>query len=220
MAGMPFTDAERDSFYRLVAERRDMRHFTPEARVEPAVLQRLLTAARQAPSVGMMEPTRFIRIANPALREQLYQLVQAERLRTADTLGEQREAFLKLRVEGIREAAELLVAVLAPDDGTVFGRRTLPQEMALASLACAIQNLWLAARVENLGLGWVSFFDPLAVGELLHLPPGARAMALLCVGPVPDFYPKPMLEQVGWRQRALDRPLYEEDRWPASTPPS
>ena len=211
---MSFTPTERDSFYRLVAERRDMRHFTPGAQVEPEVLARLLLAARQAPSVGMMEPTRFIRIVNPVLREQLYQLVQQERLRTAEAMGEQREAFLKLRVEGVREAAELLVAVLAPDDGTVFGRRTQPQEMALASLACAIQNLWLAARVENLGLGWVSFFDPQAVAELLHLPPGARAMALLCVGPVPDFYAKPMLEQAGWRQRASERPLYEEDRWP------
>lgn len=211
---MDFTPDDRDSFYRLVSERRDMRHFVPGACVAPETLQRLLTAARHAPSVGMMEPTRFIRITDMALRERLYQHVQAERLRTADTMGERREAFLRLRVEGIREAAELLVAVLAPDDGTVFGRRTLPQEMALASLACAIQNLWLAARVENLGLGWVSFFDPQVVGEWLKVPAGARPMALLCVGPVPDFYPKPMLEQAGWRQRAV-RPLWFENAWPA-----
>lgn len=211
---MDFTPTERDSFYRLVAERRDMRHFTAGAQVAPEVLQRLLTAARQAPSVGMMEPTHFIRITDAALREQLYAHVQAERQRTAETMGERREAFLQLRVEGIREAAELLVAVLAPDDGTVFGRRTLPQEMALASLACAIQNLWLAARVENLGLGWVSFFDPQVVGHLLQVPAGARPMALLCVGPVPDFYPKPMLEQTGWRRRA-DRPLCYDNAWPA-----
>lgn len=211
---MDFTPDERDSFYRLVAERRDMRHFTPGAKVPSEVLRRLLTAARQAPSVGMMEPTRFIRITDAALREQLYQHVQAERLRTADTMGERREAFLRLRVEGLREAAELLVAVLAPDDGTAFGRRTLPQEMALASLACAIQNLWLAARAENLGLGWVSFFDPQVVGALLKVPAGARPMALLCIGPVPDFYPKPMLEQTGWRQRAA-RPLSYDNTWPA-----
>lgn len=211
---MHFTDAERDSFYRLVAERRDMRHFTPGAQVEPAALQRMLQAARQAPSVGLMEPARFIRIADPALRERLYDHVQAERSRTAAALpDERREAFLKLRVEGLREAAEVVAVVLAPDDGTVFGRRTLPQEMALASLACAIENLWLAARVENLGLGWVSFFEPATLTELLRLPEGARPMALLCIGPVPDFYPKPMLEQTGWRCRA-DRPLYYEDRWP------
>jgi len=210
---MDFTPDERDSFYRLVAERRDMRHFTPGTTVPHEVLQRLLTAARQAPSVGMMEPTRFIRITDAALRERLYQHVQAERLRTADSLGDRREAFLQLRVEGIREAAELVAAVLAPDDGTVFGRRTLPQEMALASLACAIQNLWLAARVENLGLGWVSFFDPQVVGEWLRVPDGGRVMALLCMGPVPDFYAKPMLEQAGWRQRASARALYAENAW-------
>lgn len=210
---MDFTTAERDSFYRLVAERRDMRHFTPGARVSLDALQRLLTAARQAPSVGLMEPARFIRITDGALRERLYQHVQAERLQTAEAMGERREAFLQLRVEGIREAAELVAAVLAPDDGTVFGRRTLPQEMALASLACAIQNLWLAARVENLGLGWVSFFDPQVVGEWLRVPAGGRVMALLCIGPVPDFYPKPMLEQAGWRRRASARALYAENAW-------
>lgn len=212
---MHFTDAERDSFYRLVAERRDMRHFTPGAQVTPVALRRMLQAARQAPSVGLMEPARFIRIVDPALRERLYEHVQGERSRTAAALpDERREAFLKLRVEGLREAAEVVAVVLAPDDGTVFGRRTLPQEMALASLACAIENLWLAARVENLGLGWVSFFEPATLVQLLRLPPGARPMALLCIGPVPDFYPKPMLEQTGWRCRAADRPLYYEDRWP------
>lgn len=211
---MHFTAEDRDSFYRLVAERRDMRHFTPGAQVAPEVLQRILTAARQAPSVGLMEPARFIRIVDTGLRERLYEHVQAERLRTAEAMGERREAFLKLRVEGLREAAELIAVVLAPDDGTVFGRRTLPQEMALASLACAIENLWLAARVENLGLGWVSFFDPAFVAGALCLPAGARPMALLCIGPVPQFYAKPMLEQQGWRQRA-ERPLWHDDRWPA-----
>ena len=122
---------------------------------------------------------------------------------------------MQLKVEGIKECAELLVVVLAPDDGTVFGRRTMPQEMALCSVACAIQNLWLAARVENLGMGWVSMFDPAALASLLQLPDTAQPVAVLCLGPVPDFYEAPMLELEDWRHgRSLDE-LLLTNHWPA-----
>ena len=94
----------------------------------------------------------------------------------------------------------------APDDGTVFGRRTMPDAMALCSTACAIQNLWLAARAENIGMGWVSLFDPLTLAQQLNCPPGALPIALLCLGPVAEFYPEPMLQQLGWRNA---RPLSE-----------
>ena len=100
----------------------------------------------------------------------------------------------------MRDCAELLVAALAPDDGTIFGRRTLPQEMAICSLACAVQNLWLAARADNLGLGWVSMFDPAALASLLQMPSGAKPLAVLCLGPVDSFYDMPMLEAEGWRK--------------------
>jgi len=113
----------------------------------------------------------------------------------------------------VRECAELLVAVLAPDDGTVFGRRTMPRDMALCSLACAIQNLWLAARAENLGLGWVSMFEPGALAQLLHLPAGAQPVAVLCLGPVPAFYESPMLEQQGWRQGRPLSDFVRTDAW-------
>ncbi len=209
-----FDETEREAVYRAIRERRDMRHFQRGGRVPEVVLQRLLAAAHQAPSVGLMQPWRIIRIRNPALREAIHALVNEERRRTAEALGVRGEEFLRLKVEGIREAAELLAVVLAPDDGTVFGRRTLPREMALCSAACAIQNLWLASRAENLGMGWVSLFDPQALAERLHLPEGALAIALLCLGPVEGFYPRPMLELEGWRQA---RPLTEmvfEDRWP------
>lgn len=208
-----FDDSARDALYRVIAARRDMRHFVPGT-VEPAVLRRLLQAAHQGPSVGLMQPWRFIRIADAALRRDIAALVDRERRATAEALGERGAAFMQLKVEGVRECAELLVAVLAPDDGTVFGRRTLPQEMALCSLACAVENLWLAARAENLGLGWVSLFEPEALGALLHLPPGARPMALLCLGPVARFYDEPMLQAEGWRQaRPLDD-FVHTDRWP------
>lgn len=208
-----FDPADRDALYRVIAARRDMRHFVP-GEVDPATLRRLLQAAHQGPSVGLMQPWRFIRITEPALRRDIAALVDAERQATAEALGERGGEFMRLKVEGLRECAELLVAVLAPDDGTVFGRRTLPQEMALCSLACAIENLWLAARAENLGLGWVSLFEPAALGALLHLPPGARPMALLCLGPVARFYDEPMLQAEGWRQaRPLDEFIHT-DRWP------
>lgn len=204
-----YSPEERAAIYRAIAERRDMRHFSG-GEVAPALLARLLEAAHQAPSVGLMQPWRFIRITRPALREAIHGLVEAERVKTAEALGERSEEFMRLKVEGIRDCAELLVAALADGREThVFGRRTLPQ-MDLASLACAIQNLWLAARAEGLGLGWVSLFDPAALGELLGLPAGSEAVAVLCLGPVAEFYPAPMLALEGWRQpRPLNELLYE-----------
>ncbi|WP_423357231.1 5,6-dimethylbenzimidazole synthase [Pseudomonas citronellolis] len=204
-----YSPEERAVIYRAIAERRDMRHFSG-GEVAPALLARLLEAAHQAPSVGLMQPWRFIRITRPALREAIHGLVEAERVKTAEALGERSEEFMRLKVEGIRDCAELLVAALADGrEAHVFGRRTLPQ-MDLASLACAIQNLWLAARAEGLGLGWVSLFDPAALGELLGLPAGSEAVAVLCLGPVAEFYPAPMLALEGWRQpRPLNELLYE-----------
>ena len=94
----------------------------------------------------------------------------------------------------------------------MFGRRTLP-EMDLASVACAIQNLWLAARAEGLGMGWVSIFDPADVASLLQLPPGARAVALLCLGPVHGFYEEPMLARERWARRAPLASVVFDDGW-------
>jgi 5,6-dimethylbenzimidazole synthase len=204
--GARFTDTDRASFYRVLGARRDMRHFTPGATIDPAVLQRVLQAAHAAPSVGLMQSWRFIRVLDPGLRASIGLLVDAERAATATALGARGSEFLQLKVEGVRDCAELIVAVLAPDDGTLFGRRTMPRDMALCSLACAVQNLWLAARAENLGLGWVSMFEPQALAALLRLPVGAQPLALLCLGPVPAFYDAPMLELSGWRQ---GRPLAE-----------
>jgi len=199
----------RAAILQVIAERRDMRHFAGGS-VEPQVLRELLEAAHQAPSVGLMQPWRFIRISDVARRAQLQALVEAERVRTADALGERSETFMKLKVEGIGECAEVLVAALM--DGReqhVFGRRTLP-EMDLASVSCAIQNLWLAARAHGLGMGWVSLFDPDALATLLGMPPGAKPVAILCLGPVHAFYPAPMLQLEDWAEpRPLDALLYD-----------
>lgn len=209
---LAFSPAECDAVYRAIYERRDMRHFAGGS-VDPELMRRLLTAAHHAPSVGFMQPWRFVRVASLALRTQLQALVEQERVQTARALGQREDAFMRLKVEGLMDAAEVWVVALA--DGRekhVFGRRTLPQ-MDLASAACAIQNLWLAARAEGLGMGWVSLFDPAAVASLLHMPEGAEPIALLCMGPVHSFYEEPMLQQERWAKRCPLDDLLFEDTW-------
>ena len=212
MSEQAFSAEERAAVYRAIAERRDMRHFSG-GEVAPELLARLLEAAHQAPSVGLMQPWRFIRITRPALREAIHGLVEEERTRTAEALGERSDEFMRLKVEGIRDCAELLVVALMDGrEAHVFGRRTLP-EMDLASLSCAIQNFWLAARAEGLGMGWVSLFEPQALADLLGMPAGSKPLAVLCLGPVEQFYDAPMLVQEGW---AEPRPLSEllfENQW-------
>ena len=209
MSDSAFTDEQRAGVYRAIGERRDMRHFNG-GEDPPALLARLLDAAHQAPSVGLMQPWRFLRISLPELRSAIADLVEEERLLTADALGERGEAFMKLKVEGIHDCAELLVvALMEGREAHVFGRRTMP-DMDLASAACAIQNLWLAARAEGLGMGWVSLFDPQALADLLQMPTGAKPVAVICLGPVAEFYPSPMLALEGWTQpRQLSELLFD-----------
>ncbi|UVL90576.1 5,6-dimethylbenzimidazole synthase [Pseudomonas sichuanensis] len=209
MSDHAYSAAERAAVYRAIGERRDMRHFAG-GEVAPELLARLLAAAHQAPSVGLMQPWRFIRITRTELRTRIQALVEDERVRTADALNERSDEFMKLKVEGINDCAELWVAALMDNrEPHIFGRRTLP-EMDLASLACAIQNLWLAARAEGLGMGWVSLFEPQALAELLGMPAGAKPVAVLCLGPVIEFYPAPMLVLENWaEQRPLSEMLYE-----------
>jgi len=211
-----YSEAEIAAIYRVMRERRDMRHFRPDP-VDPALLARLLATAHFAPSVGLMQPWRFIRITGPVLRQKIHALVEEERMRTAEALGERRDEFMRLKVEGILECGELFIAALMDRrEEHVFGRRTLP-EMDLASTACTIQNLWLAARAEGLGMGWVSLFDPEALARLLEIPAGGKPVAILCLGHVEAFYPRPMLEEEGWKQ---GRPWHEflfENAWGRTT---
>ncbi|WP_236201500.1 5,6-dimethylbenzimidazole synthase [Pseudomonas pseudonitroreducens] len=207
-----YSPEERAALYRAIAERRDMRHFSG-GEVAPELLARLLEAAHQAPSVGLMQPWRFIRVTSRELRQSIHGLIEEERIRTAEALGERSDEFMKLKVEGVLDCAEVLVAALMDGrEAHVFGRRTLPN-MDLASLSCAIQNLWLASRAEGLGMGWVSLFDPVALGDLLGLPVGAEAVAVICLGPVSEFYPAPMLALEGWRQPRALRELLFENHW-------
>lgn len=212
-----YTDIEQAAIYKVIAERRDMRHFlaTP---VACDTLQKILQAAHHAPSVGLMQPWRFIRISNQPLRQAIHKLVDEERIKTARAIGELENTtrmaeFLRLKVEGILDCGELLIASLCDKrDAHIFGRRTLP-EMDIASVSCAIQNMWLAARAEGLGMGWVSLFDPVKLAQLLNMPTDAKPIAVLCLGHVNSFYKEPMLVETGW---AVERPLSDmlmENGW-------
>jgi 5,6-dimethylbenzimidazole synthase len=207
-----YSDEERAAVYRAIRERRDMRHFQPDP-VDPELLRRLLDAAHHAPSVGFMQPWRFVRITSNDLRGQIHALVERERVQTAKALNEREDEFMKLKVEGILDCAVVLVAALCEQrNKAVFGRRTMP-EMDLASLACAIQNLWLAARAEGLGMGWVSLFEPEELKSLLAMPADSQPVAILCLGHVEQFYEKPMLEQENWAARLSLDDLLFENRW-------
>jgi len=207
-----YRQADIDAVYRVIAERRDIRHFLPDP-VDPALLQRLLEAAHLGPSVGFMQPWRFIRITERSRRDAIHALVEQERVLTAQALQEREDEFMRLKVDGIRECGEVLVAALMDDrERHLFGRRTLP-EMDLASVACAIQNMWLAARAEGIGMGWVSLFDAGKLATLLAMPAGAKPVAVICLGHVREFYARPMLEQEGWAARQSLDDLVFRDAW-------
>jgi 5,6-dimethylbenzimidazole synthase len=212
-----YSETEQAAIYKVIAERRDMRHFLPTP-IAPEILSKILAAAHHAPSVGLMQPWRFIRITDFSLRKAIHKLVDEERIKTSQAIGElentaRMSEFLRLKVEGILECGELLIASLCDKrEQHVFGRRTLP-EMDVASVSCAIQNMWLAARAEGLGMGWVSIFVPEKLADLLNIPPDAKPIAVLCLGHVESFYKAPMLVETGW---ALEKPLSEmlmENGW-------
>ena len=207
-----FSPAEQAAVYRAIYERRDMRHFSGGS-VPDEQLQRLLQAAHHAPSVGLMQPWRFIRVRSQTVRGALHVLVEQERVLTAQAMGERQDEFMKLKVQGILAAAEVLVVAMPPGrEQHIFGRRTLPQ-MDMASAVCAIQNLWLAARAEGLGMGWVSMFCPMQLAKLLQMPDGSQPIAILCLGPVDAFYDQPMLQAENWASCADLTAMVFEDMW-------
>jgi len=207
-----YSQSEIDAVYRAIRERRDMRHFTDKPLAD-GVLQRLIEAAHLGPSVGFMQPWRFIRITDMALRKTIHADVEQERQRTAEALGERSDDFMRLKVEGILQCAEVLVVGLIDKrENYVFGRRTIP-EMDLASAACAIQNFWLAARAEGVGMGWVSLFNPDRLRALCGMPDGSMPIAILCVGHVETFYPEPMLLSEGWDTRRKLCDVVFENAW-------
>lgn len=214
---MGYPEQDKEAIYRVIAERRDMRHFLPTA-IAPELLTKLLQAAHHAPSVGLMQPWRFIRISDRDLKKAIHAQVNEERTHTAQAIGSYENTarmaeFMRLKVEGILDCGELLIATLCDRrEKHIFGRRTLP-EMDIASVSCAIQNLWLAARAEGIGMGWVSMFDPAKLAKLLNIPDGAKPIAILCLGYVNSFYKEPMLVEEGWAQEKPLADMLMENQW-------
>ena len=201
----PFNLAERDAIYRVIAARRDVRRGFLATAVPDEVLLRILDAAHRAPSVGLMQPARFVLVRDAALRRRVHAIfTRANEQAIAGYEGERREAYEALKLEALLEAP-LHVCVLCESEsaqGHGLGRQTMP-EMAVYSTVCAIENLWLAARAEGIGVGWVSILDVAAVRELLRVPERLTLVAYLCVGYVEAFGDAPELEQVGWERRRL-----------------
>jgi nicotinate-nucleotide--dimethylbenzimidazole phosphoribosyltransferase len=220
--GWRYPEAERAVVHQVIAERRDIRRFRPEP-IPDDVLQRVLAAAHRAPSVGLMQPWRMIVIADPERRSAVRLLAQRERLRQADRFDERARHFLDQKIEGVVEAP--LGVVVCCDHGDaeteILGRGTIP-ETDVYSTACAIQNLWLAARAEGLGVGWVSFYRPQDLRELLGIPARVDPMAYLCVG-WPDERPvRPGLEAAGWSERMPLADIVMRETWEERdvTPPA
>ena len=207
--------SETHPVYDAIFRRRDVRaEFTGEP-VPADTLRRLLAAAHAAPSVGLSQPWDFVVVCDHTTRERFRAHVAAQRATFAASLSPERaERFAPLKVEGVLEASLGVVVTYdaargAPD---VLGRHAIP-DAGLYSTCLAIQNLWLAATIEDLGVGWVSFYDEDFLQALLGIPPHIRPVAWLCVGPVSHLQPAPDLERHGWRERrALDEAVHLE-RW-------
>ena len=209
-----FGEQERDAFYAAVLGRRDIRRFRPDA-LEPDVLERILSAAHAAPSVGHSQPWRFVVIRDAATRDSAALMADREWHRQAATFADRSgRQMLDLQLHGIRDAP--VGVVVCCDRRTaaqgVLGRATYV-DADMWSCACAIENLWLAARVEGVGTGWVTLFQPVELAALIGLPPGVETLGWLCLGWPDERPPEPGLERAGWssRQPLSDVVLWE--RW-------
>ncbi|MDQ1727025.1 MAG: nicotinate-nucleotide--dimethylbenzimidazole phosphoribosyltransferase, partial [Frankiaceae bacterium] len=213
------TDGTRDALHDVIARRRDIRRFRPDL-VPDDVLRRILAAGHAAPSVGHSQPWRFVVVRDPATRERAALLADRERLRQAAALQpEAGRRLLDLQLEGIREAPVGVVVCCdrrSPARG-VLGRATFP-DADLWSCAAAIENMWLAARADGVGIGWVTLFEPADLAELLHLPEGVVTLGWLCVGWPDERPPEPGLERAGWSRRLPLEDVVCAERWPAEGP--
>jgi 5,6-dimethylbenzimidazole synthase len=215
---LPLTQAGA-AFYDVVNRRRDTRReFTGEP-VDPDALERVLLAAHAAPSVGMSQPWDFVLVRSPQTLCAFRDHVAAEREIFAATLtGERADTFDRIKIEGICESGLGIVVGYNPTRGgpQVLGRHTIP-DAGLYSVICAIQNLWLAATVEGLGVGWVSFYREEFLRDLVEMPTHVRPVAWLCVGPIADLPGVPDLERFGWRARSALTAVVHEERYRRST---
>jgi 5,6-dimethylbenzimidazole synthase len=201
--------------YEIVHRRRDVRaEFTGEP-LDDAVLDRILAAAHAAPSVGMSQPWDFIVVRDEGVKKAFHEHVRDERDVFAATLsGDAAARFARIKIDGVLESTLSIVVTYDPERGgpAILGRHAIA-DAGLYSVCLAIQNLWLAATAEGLGVGWVSFYREEFLRELLGIPAGIRPVAWLCVGPVSHLQDVPDLERHGWRGRRPLASARHDDRW-------
>ena len=210
-----FSDADRQGLYRAIHERRDVRsQFLPDP-IPDEVLARLLKAAHHAPSVGFMQPWDFIVIDSLEVKQTIKDLYLRENEKAANNYeGEQAEHYRSLKLEGIMDSPINLCITCDRSRGgpKVLGRNSI-LEMDLFSTCLAVQNLWLAARAEGIGVGWVSILDQDDLSAALNLPESVYPLAYLCVGYVSEFLEQPELEAKGWRSRLPLDELVHRNGW-------
>jgi len=210
---MEFQVSERAAVYKAIHARRDIRRFRSEP-VPRDVLWRLLEAAHNGPSVGFMQPWSFILVESAGAKARVKELFDRERQAAACFYDEpQRSKYLSLKLEGIMEAPINLCVTCDPTrGGVVLGRNSQP-ETDVYSTCCAIENLWLAARIEGVGVGWVSILKVAQLREILGIPAHVLPVAYLCLGYPEQFPEEPMLQTESWRDRLPLQDLVYQDRW-------
>src|SRR5579864_2770330 len=195
-----FSEEARRAVYEVIALRRDIREFRPDEEIDEESLSRILAAAHLAPSVGFSQPWRFILIRDGETRGRIRaSFLRCREAESARFPPKRREQYLSYRLEGIIEAPlNVCVVVDLRSRGEAILGTTAQPEAVRASACCAVQNLWLAARAEGVGVGWVSIVEPAVLRDELALPPGVEPVAYLCVGVPRAFRARPMLEEAGW----------------------
>lgn len=209
----PFSGAERDAVYRAIHERRDVRgQFLPDP-IPDEVLMRLLGAAHAAPSVGLMQPWNFIVIRSDAVRRDIRAAFDRANDEARAMFPPERQAlYSQLKLQGITEApVNLCITCDRTRGGAVVLGRTHDRDTDLYSTACAVQNLWLAARAEGIGVGWVSIIRDADLRAILNIPDHVVPVAYLCLGHVRELYDQPELQARGWAERhSLEQMIFHE----------
>jgi len=217
-----FSPEEKDGFYKAVFSRRDVRsHFTPEP-IDEQVLTRILNAAHHAPSVGFSQPWNFILVKNTDTRKQVKDSFDKERIRSSALVEDpKRSKYLSLRLQGIMDCAVNICITYDPTKfgPFVIGRSSIP-ETGIYSVCCAIQNLWLAARAEGIGVGWVSILSNDDLKKILEIPDHVVPVAYLCLGHVSNFADKPDLESAGWLPRLGLKYVVFYEKWNGNSDPN
>lgn len=210
-----FSPQERQSLYDIIASRRDVRNeFLPDP-IDEDALRRVLEAAHAAPSVGFMQPWNFMLIRDPERRAGVQRVFSRANEEAAAMFPEDRQStYRSLKLEGITKAPlNIVVTCDRTRGGKVVLGRTHNRDMDIYSTVCAVQNLWLAARAEGIGVGWVSIFDHREIAALLGIPEHVELVAYLCVGYVDQLYQQPELAAKGWRQRLSLDDLIMHEGW-------